>query len=288
MKKLFIFTISLLISQTATCMDIFEAIKEGNLGRVQKLINENPEVVNAHERKYKNTPLHYAALCGKADIATLLLCNNADVNSQAARNNTPLHHACSCDHIHVAQILIDYGANVFGCNKSRSTPLHTASAKGYTHAVRFLLDHDAQIDACDSGNCTPLHDAARLGHAHVSAVLLNRGADINAHNWQNKTPLESAKQENYINVIQLFEDWPFYFLVKKREQKKRKESILAFCMAQHPRCGADSLAHNLPIDVFRWIGKMVSMPEHTPNQIHQIANQERERQHQNNSWCSIQ
>jgi len=265
-------------------MDMFDAIKEGNIKEVQRLIAQDPKVVNAHERKYKNTPLHYAALCGKADIATLLLCNNADVNSRAARNNTPLHHACLCDHIHVAQILIDYGANVFGCKEEKSTPLHTASAKGYTRAVRFLLDHGAQIDACDSGNCTPLHDAARLGYAHVSAILLNCGANINAHNWQNKTPLEYAKQEGYIDVIQLFEDWPFY----QQRINKNREAILAFCMAQHPRCGAESPARTLAMDLYKSVGKLVAIPEHTPNQIHQIAQQERRLQQQNNSRCSIQ
>jgi len=65
MKKLIIFTISLLISQTATCMDIFDAAEQGNVDRVRELIDHNAAVDARDTDNW--TPLHYAARGSRAE-----------------------------------------------------------------------------------------------------------------------------------------------------------------------------------------------------------------------------
>ena len=42
----------------------------------------------------RNTALHLAVFSGRSDLVSLLLANDADVNSLNADQNTPLHIAC--------------------------------------------------------------------------------------------------------------------------------------------------------------------------------------------------
>ncbi|MEM1598857.1 MAG: ankyrin repeat domain-containing protein, partial [Pyrobaculum sp.] len=59
---------------------IFEAVKEGKVEEVEKLIFEGGTSVNIKDARGW-TPLHWAAWAGHVEIAKLLLENGADVDA---------------------------------------------------------------------------------------------------------------------------------------------------------------------------------------------------------------
>ncbi len=69
------------------------------------------------------TPLHWAAVKGRADLADFLLRHGADVRARNAYGMTPLHEAATAE---VARVLLARGAPVGERDERGMTPLHLA------------------------------------------------------------------------------------------------------------------------------------------------------------------
>jgi hypothetical protein len=76
------------IVQTSA-QDIFEAVENGNISYVKKILGEHPELVNS-QNDNGNYPLHLAARNGIREIIELLIDNGADCNSKDNTGETPL------------------------------------------------------------------------------------------------------------------------------------------------------------------------------------------------------
>jgi ankyrin repeat protein len=94
-----------LISSRGFCSVIHDAAKDGDLAKVQALLEENPELVSSIDSS-GHTPLHWAAFRGHKDVAELLLAHGADVNAKANDLHTPLHAAAAGGHTEVAALLL--------------------------------------------------------------------------------------------------------------------------------------------------------------------------------------
>ena len=57
------------------------------------------------------TPLHWAACCGRKDMAELLLANKAEVNAKNAHNETPLHKAAINGRKDMVELLRQHGGH---------------------------------------------------------------------------------------------------------------------------------------------------------------------------------
>jgi ankyrin repeat protein len=73
----------------AFCAEIHEAARDGDLGRVKELLKDSPSLASSQDAN-GHTPLHYAALNGRKDVAELLLANQAEVNAKDGNYYTPL------------------------------------------------------------------------------------------------------------------------------------------------------------------------------------------------------
>jgi len=72
--------------------DIFEAVRAGDVAKVEELLEKNPELVNA--KNYVDcTPLYIAAENGNREMIDLLISRGAEVNVQATDGYTTLHCA---------------------------------------------------------------------------------------------------------------------------------------------------------------------------------------------------
>src|ERR1039457_3957770 len=85
--------------------EIYDAVVQGDLGKVKALINENPELVRT-EVHSGQTPLHWAASYGHKHISELLLGHKADANARARHGVRPLDNAASFGHKGVAVLLL--------------------------------------------------------------------------------------------------------------------------------------------------------------------------------------
>ncbi|XP_050397840.1 poly [ADP-ribose] polymerase tankyrase-1 [Patella vulgata] len=145
-----------LSSQNESGRELFEACRNGDLGKVKKYVTT--QNVNAKDTAgRKSTPLHFAAGFGRKDVVEHLLENGANVHARDDGGLIPLHNACSFGHAEVVQL---------------------------------LLRHGADANARDNWNYTPLHEAAIKGKVDVCIVLLQHGADPNIRNTDGKTACE--------------------------------------------------------------------------------------------------
>ena len=72
------------------------------------------------------TPLHWAALSGRKDVAELLIASNSNVNAKDLWGETPLHAAARHGRIAVAELLLAKNSDINATNNSGNTPLQLA------------------------------------------------------------------------------------------------------------------------------------------------------------------
>jgi len=125
-----------------------------------------------------NTPLHYAATEGHADVIDVLLKHGAMIDQVSEEGYTPLHEAAQHANKGVVEKLLEKGADI---NQRTSgadgkSALYFASAIGATPIVKILLDHGAKfgLAANDNYQRTPVHHAALENEAEVLKELLSR------------------------------------------------------------------------------------------------------------------
>lgn len=155
-----------------TAVVIDEEVTE--IRRLQAMIQNSPDLINAASGEDKLTPLCRAAGRGQLNVAGYLLVRGADVNL-----NRPLHSAASAGHKAMVELLLARGANVNAVDGNSMTALHQAASKGFLSVTEALLAAKADPNLRDVSNQTPLNLAAKNGFRPVAAALLARGADPN-------------------------------------------------------------------------------------------------------------
>jgi len=130
--------------------------------------------------KQKETPLHSAAMQGRAGLARVLLEGGAYVNARDEDGYTPLHSAAAWGHVELARMLLAAGADVNAGDKSRQTPLHLVASRrvpplaGYADVTRLLLDAGARPNVRAADGSTP------LARAEFAATKLSLDGNMKA------------------------------------------------------------------------------------------------------------
>ena len=182
--------------------------------RIQALIKESPDLINAPDRKGE-TLLQSAAAKGKLAVVKSLLDSGAAVDGLRHPGLTPLHYAAANGHKAVVDLLLSRGAKADAQTEGGVTPLHLAAMKGYESVAKALLAAGAPVNAKGWGKSdtddlqydihvtqTPLHLAAYAGYTGMVELLLANGADPNAVDGADRTPLSYATQRHYDAIVQ--------------------------------------------------------------------------------------
>ena len=127
-------------SGPAFCGEIHDAVRDGDLAKVQALLKGNPDLVSSIDQ-WGETPLHWAADRGHKDVAELLLASKAEVNAKDSYSETPLHWAADFGHKDVAELLLANKAEVNAQDKLGFTPLHYAVLRGHNDVAELLRKH---------------------------------------------------------------------------------------------------------------------------------------------------
>ena len=189
-------------SSIASCDEIHDAAKAGDVKKVQALLTAKPDLVNAKTTDWGVTPLFFAA---NKDMAELLLSKGADVNAKDNYWFTPLVYAVSSGNKDVVELLLSKGAevNVKNMNDAEYTPLLSAARSGNKDIVELFLAKGLDVNAKDKyGNA--LANAASSGHRDVVELLLSKGADINVKDGLGRTVLFNAAESGSKDVVELF------------------------------------------------------------------------------------
>ena len=216
---LFVSMIDQLYSQ-----DFIDAIRQGDLGRVEDLIDKNPELVNT--RQGSRYPLHLAALFKKKDVAELLISKGADVDRFAKNVSefaplefTPLTDAIRNNDLEMIKLFVRHDADLHKTTSLGESYLHFAAFMDRKELVDYFIEKGIDVNIRKNGNLTPLHIASVTGHLEVVELLIEKGADLNVVSTDGGTPLHfaiAARQQDVVDLLksrgakEVPRNFPFY------------------------------------------------------------------------------
>jgi glyoxylase-like metal-dependent hydrolase (beta-lactamase superfamily II) len=106
--------------------EMFDAVKAGDLAKVQSLVEKDPGIVNARNSGGQ-TVLFAAVSFGRLDIAEYLISKGANVNERSNFHMTPLDVACMRNApLEMVRLLVDKGADVNFVSEYLGRPLDLA------------------------------------------------------------------------------------------------------------------------------------------------------------------
>lgn len=151
---------------------IYEATAAGLTDRVEALLQEHPELLNA----YANDgfmPLGLACYFNQPAVAKLLVEKGADVNQVASNGSgvAPIHAAVAANSVEITRLLLENGADVNLAQKGGVTALHSAAHRGNIPLVQLLLEHGAKTDLKMEDGRTAADFARADGHTEVVKIL---------------------------------------------------------------------------------------------------------------------
>jgi len=165
--------------------------EEKEIRRIQAMIQNSPDLINAASGEPRSTPLITAATKGQTRVASFLLGHGADVDLPA-NASTPLGAAVANGHKAMTELLLSRGADMNGKCYQDQTALHVAADKGFRAVAEVLLANKAQLEARTDKGYTPLHLAAKRGSASLVQFLVSSGANVNAEDNDGITVLSHA------------------------------------------------------------------------------------------------
>ena len=186
--------------------DIHEAAKKGDLEKIQKILDENPEWLDAQD-KNGFTPLHWAVIFGKKDMIEYLCGKGADIKglNKALRGWTPLQSALFAYNNDVSDLLVSRGALNDLYREEGMTYLYLAASSGNTSLIEKLIEKGMPAAVRNKYGETPLHKVAVKGHIAAADILLKNGADINAKNLKGEAPIHVADLSGQEKMVAFLE-----------------------------------------------------------------------------------
>ena len=168
------------LGQAQSTAPVAAAAQAKDAAAVRKLIKDGADV-NAAQGDGM-TALHWAALNGDAELASMLLFAGANVGARTRIGGyTPLHLAAQVGHANVIAPLIASGAQVGAATTTGATALMHAAHSGNADGVRTLIENGADPNVKETANGqTALMFAAASDRVDVVKLLVARGADIAA------------------------------------------------------------------------------------------------------------
>ena len=153
-------------------VDIFEAVAADLIENTNKLLNEDPHLLNQYS-PHGFTPLGMATHFGNENIVRFLLRNGADPNlaSKNGYSVYPLYVATDLNFEGISKMLVEAGAEVNVIQASHMTPLHAAAKNGNIEMLILLLEKGALVDIKNDQGKTASDLAFEKGHREIAQIL---------------------------------------------------------------------------------------------------------------------
>ncbi len=159
---------------------LHEAVRCGDLDTLRRHLDdgEDPDMLEQPPYSDRFTALHWAAMQGKVEAASLLIAAQAQIDTPTAKGTTALHLAADQASPEMVQTLINAKADVNAQDLEGETPLHAAARRkdpqAATAIIAVLLDASADPRITNTTGHTPLNvarDNASLSGTDACAYL---------------------------------------------------------------------------------------------------------------------
>ncbi|CAL1285635.1 unnamed protein product [Larinioides sclopetarius] len=186
-------------------------------------------------------PLYIAALRGYAEMAEILLSEEADVRIEREVILFAAERAVRENHLEVLKLLLQM--KIFDADakdKSGSTLLHTSALYGSLDVTIYLVEEGANVNAKDERELKPVHIATEKGFkdivefylnckdlgekiaellliavnngkADVCELLIERNADVNECHADGETPINLALKKGHKEVLSVLLHFGAYY-----------------------------------------------------------------------------
>ncbi len=190
-------------------VQFFIALRTGDLGRVEALLDQSPELLETRTEWHAtvegywavgHTPLQWAAAAGDERLLALLISRGADVDSRTRWSMSALHIGVVMRQLGSMHRLLAAGADVHAVTNVGQTGLHLAAIRNNPEAIGRLLARGANPSALDTHGRTPEDWAALKG---FPAVLEALGAATGVSIREAEPPTGSVL-ETGVKIIDLF------------------------------------------------------------------------------------
>ncbi|XP_060201875.1 putative E3 ubiquitin-protein ligase XBAT31 isoform X2 [Lycium barbarum] len=203
---------------------LFIAVQNGELDKVEAMINEEPNVVRLNSVRGKLSALHVAAANGQIEVLCMLLDRGVNPDILNRHKQTPLMLAAMHGNVSCVERLIQRGANILTFDSLHGrTCLHYAAYHGHCDCLQSILAsaHSAPVaqswgfarfvNIRDGSGATPLHLAARHGRPACVRILLSNEALVCAssggYGRPGSTPLHLAARGGSLDCIRELLAW---------------------------------------------------------------------------------
>jgi ankyrin repeat protein len=209
--------------------EFLNAIRKGDLTRINQLLRDNPTLSNAKEKNgvsaiflalYRgNKPVALAVASKKPELdifeasalgnverlKNIINHDPASVNSYSPDGFTALALAAYLGQKESVEYLVEKGAdfNALARNETGFTALTGAVSQNHNEIAKVLVKKGAQVNHDYEGGLTPLMHASFAGNVELVSLLLQNGADPKAKIGEGKTPLTFALEKNNSQIIEL-------------------------------------------------------------------------------------
>ena len=170
-------------AQFARTIQFFIAVRIGDIAKVRAYLDQEPALLDAHERWDEATALRY----GLSVVSSF----------------TALHRAAYNDDLALVAFLLERRADANATTRTGQTPLHIAVLVDRPVVVEQLLAAGADPDCATDLGLTPLHFAVILDRRTLAVRLRDAGADISIADKHGRTPLDWAAHKDRRELLAL-------------------------------------------------------------------------------------
>jgi ankyrin repeat protein len=208
------------------------AVQKQHIGIMNMLISSGMDV---NTLGGSSSPLMETIIINHTKIATILICNGADVEFKDEDDITPLMVASSSGNLELVKLLITHGADPSALDVYEKTAIQCAAEEGYQEIVEYLCNYVSEEDTkaaileCKDGvGYKARKKRQRLNSSNIISLLYHAVASRNTieiesalakkdykhftyeeydeHTKRLLTPIDLAVKSNDINILNLLID----------------------------------------------------------------------------------
>ncbi|XP_066456859.1 ankyrin repeat domain-containing protein 22 [Eleutherodactylus coqui] len=178
---------------------ICQAAYENDLDDIQRLVQEDPNVVNVKDSFGGDTPLICACRKSNINVVNYLLHMKADVNLTNDKERTCLHYAVRKRFTFLDYLLIVILMPVLLIGYV----IMVSRTKQNERLIRLLLNAGVHVNATDYEGNTALHYACKMKSQSIVPILLEAKADPHIKNKEGETAINIAERLKFSKILYL-------------------------------------------------------------------------------------